>query len=67
MPKMKTHKGAKGRVKVTARGKVVAYKTGKRHLNYKKSGKVIRLKGKKFVLFKGDARRFRVLLPYDWR
>ncbi len=65
MPKMKTHKGAKGRVKVTARGKVVAFKTGKRHLNYKKSGKTIRQKGKKFVLAEGEARKFRILLPYE--
>lgn len=36
MPKMKTHKGAKKRVKVTASGKVMAMKTGKRHLNWHK-------------------------------
>ncbi|AEB10860.1 50S ribosomal protein L35 [Marinithermus hydrothermalis] len=64
MAKMKTHKGAKGRVKVTARGKVVAMKPGKRHLNWHKSGKSIRNKGKKFTLFEGDARRVRELLPY---
>ncbi len=67
MPKMKTHKGAKGRVKVTARGKVMAMRPGKRHLNYKKSGKKIRQKGKKFVLFEGEARKFRILLPYAGR
>lgn len=65
MPKMKTHKGAKGRVKVTARGKVVAAKPGKRHLNWHKSGKKIRAMGKKIVLAEGEARRIRELLPYD--
>ncbi len=65
MPKMKTHKGAKGRVKVSARGKVLASRPGKRHLNWHKSGKKIRSKGKKFVLAEGEARRIRELLPYD--
>ncbi len=65
MPKMKTHKGAKGRVKISARGKVLASRPGKRHLNWHKSGKKIRIKGKKFVLAEGEARRIRELLPYD--
>ena len=65
MPKMKTHKGAKGRVKVTARGKVLASRPGKRHLNWHKSGKTIRNKGKKFTLAEGEARRIRDLLPYE--
>ncbi|KGQ22352.2 50S ribosomal protein L35 [Thermus filiformis] len=67
MPKMKTHKGAKKRVKVTASGKVVAMKTGKRHLNWHKSGKTIRQKGKKFTLAEQDARRIRELMPYEGR
>lgn len=65
MPKMKTHKGAKKRVKITASGKVVAMKTGKRHLNWKKSGKEIRQKGRKFVLAKPEAERIKLLLPYE--
>jgi len=65
MPKMKTHKGTKGRVKVTARGKVLASRPGKRHLNWHKSGKKIRAKGKKFALSKAEARRVRELLPYE--
>ncbi|APD10060.1 MULTISPECIES: 50S ribosomal protein L35 [Thermus] len=64
MPKMKTHKGAKKRVKVTASGKVVAMKTGKRHLNWHKSGKEIRQKGRKFTLAKPEAERIKLLLPY---
>ena len=64
MPKMKTHKGAKKRVKVTASGKVVAMKTGKRRLTWHKSGKAIRQKGRKFTLAKPEAERAKRLLPY---
>jgi large subunit ribosomal protein L35 len=64
MGKMKTHKGAKKRVKVTASGKVVAMKPGKRHLNWHKSGKTIRQKGRKFTLAKPEAERIQRLLPY---
>ena len=38
MPKMKTHKGIKKRVKVTARGKVKFHKHNKGHLQSNKSG-----------------------------
>ncbi len=67
MPKMKTHKGAKKRVRITASGKVVAMKTGKRHLNWHKSGKTIRQKGRKFTLAEPEARRIRALMPYEGR
>jgi len=39
MPKMKTHKGLRARVRVTRRGKVVRRKAGKSHLMSGKSGK----------------------------
>lgn len=65
MPKLKTHKGTKARVKVTGRGKVTAMKPGKRHLNYKKSGKKIRQGRNDLVLAKPDAKRIlNELLPY---
>ena len=38
MPKMKTKKSMTRRVKVTATGKVMAFKSGKRHQNTGKSG-----------------------------
>ena len=38
MPKMKTHKGAKKRFKVTGTGKVMRKKAGKRHLLSVKNG-----------------------------
>lgn len=39
MPKMKTHKGAAKRLKVTKNGKVKFQKAGKRHLLESKSSK----------------------------
>jgi large subunit ribosomal protein L35 len=39
MPKMKTHKGAKKRFRVSATGKLKRSQAGKKHLNSPKSGK----------------------------
>jgi large subunit ribosomal protein L35 len=39
MPKMKTHKGAKKRFRVTASGKLKRPQAGKKHLNGPKTGK----------------------------
>ena len=39
MPKMKTHKGARKRFRVTANGKLARSSAGKKHLNSPKSGK----------------------------
>jgi large subunit ribosomal protein L35 len=39
MPKMKTHKGAKKRFRVTATGKVKRRQAGKKHLLSHKTGK----------------------------
>ncbi|MCS7067501.1 MAG: 50S ribosomal protein L35 [Meiothermus sp.] len=65
MAKMKTHKGAKNRVKITATGKVVGKKPGKRHLNWHKSGSSRRQKGRDFTFSKGEERRVHRLMPYD--
>ena len=65
MPKLKTHKGTKARVKVTGRGKVKAMRSGKRHLNYKKSGKRIRQGRTDLMVAEPDAKRLKALLPYD--
>ena len=64
MPKLKTHKGTKARVKITGRGKVVAMRSGKRHLNYAKSGKRIRQGRVALVIAKPEAERIKSLLPY---
>ncbi|CAN5445930.1 50S ribosomal protein L35 [soil metagenome] len=64
MPKLKTHKGTKARVKITGRGKVKAMKSGKRHLNYKKSGKRIRQGRNGLILAETEVKRVYRLLPY---
>jgi large subunit ribosomal protein L35 len=64
MAKMKTHKGAKGRVKVTGSGKVVGKRPGKRHLNHHKSGSEIRRKGRSFTFTDAEAERIKQLMPY---
>ena len=65
MPKLKTHKGTKARVNVTGRGKVKAMRSGKRHLNFKKSGTRIRQGRTDLILAKPEAERIKKLLPYD--
>jgi large subunit ribosomal protein L35 len=65
MPKLKTHKGTKARVKVTGRGKVKAMKSGKRHLNAKKSGQRIRQGRVALIIAEPDAKRIKALLPYE--
>jgi large subunit ribosomal protein L35 len=65
VPKLKTHKGTKARVKITGRGKVKAMKSGKRHLNYKKSGKTIRQGRTGLILAETEVKRIYRLLPYD--
>ena len=42
MPKNKTHSGMKKRVKVTGSGKLLAERTGKRHLLERKSSRLTR-------------------------
>ena len=65
MPKLKTHKGTKARVKVTGRGKVKAMRSGKRHLLAKKSGKTIRQGRTDLIIAKPEAERIKKLLPYE--
>ncbi|UCH26155.1 MAG: 50S ribosomal protein L35 [Trueperaceae bacterium] len=65
MPKLKTHKGTRARVKVTGRGKVKAMRSGKRHLNYKKSGKRIRQGRTDLLISKAETERLKTLLPYE--
>jgi large subunit ribosomal protein L35 len=60
MPKIKTHKGAKKRFKVSANGKVSHKRCGSSHLNSHKSGKRIRRLRKKSILkINAEAHRFR--------
>ena len=50
MPKHKTHKGLKKRVKVTARGKIKAHKSYAGHLMSGKNAKRRRRVGKPFII-----------------
>ncbi len=58
--KMKTHKGAKKRFKVSANGKVTHKKCGSSHLMSHKSGKQVRrLRRKKVLKVEAEAHRLR--------
>lgn len=56
MPKIKTHKGLKKRVKVTASGKIVRKKANKGHLMSSKSGKRRRKLGRSTTISKADTK-----------
>ena len=60
--KMKSHKGLKKRVKVTATGKILRRKAGKGHLMSSKSGKRRRHLGTPGKIAGPDAKRIRRLL-----
>ncbi len=64
MPKLKTHKGTKARVKITGRGKAKAMRSGKRHLNAKKSGNRIRQGRTDLILSVTETDRIHKLMPY---
>ena len=62
MPKLKTHKGAAARFRVTGTGKLVRMKGHRSHLRRKKPASVRRLYAKKLHVSPGDAPRIRRLL-----
>jgi large subunit ribosomal protein L35 len=64
MPKMKTHKGAAKRFKVTGSGKVKAKKCSLRHILTKKTTKRKRGLRQATILQGKDAQNIKVLLPY---
>jgi len=64
MPKMKTHKGAAKRIKVTGSGKLKRAHSAKSHLREKKSSKQKRAFVRMEDVFKGDAKRVKRLIPY---
>lgn len=63
MPKLKTHKGAAARFRITGRGKLVRMKGHRSHLRRKKPANVRRLYAKKLAVSPADAPRLRRLLP----
>jgi len=58
MPKMKTHKGAKKRFRVTGTGKLKRAQAGKKHLNSPKSAKRKSQLRKPFVTGDRIARKY---------
>jgi large subunit ribosomal protein L35 len=63
MPKMKTHKGAKRRFKITGTGKFLQAKEG-RGLKRNRSKRVRRMYGKMFESQKTNRDHLRAALPY---
>jgi large subunit ribosomal protein L35 len=62
--KLKTHRGARKRFKITATGKIKRMHSGKRHLlGTKKPGRMRKLK-KLTLVSKGDTLKTRQMLPY---
>ncbi len=64
MPKIKTHKGAQSRFRITGSGKIMRTKGGKSHLRLKKSKRVKRLFDQMIGVSPHDRVRIKRLLPY---
>ena len=62
--KLKTHRGAAKRFKITSTGKVMRMHSGKRHLLGTKKPKRMRRLGKSVVVSPNDAAKVRRQLPY---
>ena len=63
MPKLKTHKGAQARFRLTGTGKLLRTKGGKSHLRRKKPAATRRLYDNKLPVHKTDIKKLRRLLP----
>ncbi|PKM42330.1 MAG: 50S ribosomal protein L35 [Firmicutes bacterium HGW-Firmicutes-8] len=64
MPKMKTHRGAAKRFKLTGTGKIKKAKAFKSHILEKKSAKRKRNLRKTGLVSAADAKKLRLLIPY---
>jgi large subunit ribosomal protein L35 len=62
--KLKTHRGAAKRFKVTATGKIMRPHSGKRHLMGTKKPKRMRHLKKSTAVHPADVRNVRMMLPY---
>lgn len=62
MPKMKSHKGAKKRIKVTGSGKIVIRHSGKSHILTKKTHKRKKRLGNDYIVTGKTAKRVHALL-----
>ena len=64
MPKLKTHKGAQKRFRLSASGKVKRGHAFARHILTKKDAKRKRKLDKDVILSPNDAKEVRMMLPY---
>ncbi|HQA59524.1 MAG: 50S ribosomal protein L35 [Tepidanaerobacteraceae bacterium] len=64
MPKVKTHRGAAKRFKVSKTGKIKRAKAFKSHILTKKTAKRKRHLRKPAVLSKADQKRIKQVIPY---
>jgi large subunit ribosomal protein L35 len=64
MPKLKTSKSAKKRIRISKTGKIKHWKAGRRHLLGGKRSKRKRQLGRPGYLSKADESAIRLLLPY---
>jgi len=62
--KLKTHRGARKRFKVTANGKILRMHSGKRHLLGTKPARRMRKLKKLTKVSESDVRKVRQMLPY---
>ena len=62
--KLKTHKGAKRRFKITATGKVMRAKGMKSHFRRRKAPRVLRQLDRMLEVDKTDEKRVKRMLPY---
>jgi large subunit ribosomal protein L35 len=64
MPKMKTHKGAKRRFKITSTGKVMGAKGMKSHNRRKKAPRTKRMFDRMLEVNPAERKRIKSKLPY---
>jgi len=64
MPKLKTNRSAKKRIRITKTGKAKHFKAGRGHLLTLKSAKRRRHLGKAGFISKGELASFKIMLPY---
>lgn len=64
MPKLKTHKAAAKRIKVTSTGKMMRMKGQRGHLRHTKAKRNSEKYDKMFPVAAGDAKHIKPLLPY---
>ena len=64
MPKLKTHKGAAKRLKVTGSGKILRMKGLRGHLRRNRAPRAKELYGRMLEVSPADTKRLRRLIPY---